>query len=223
MKESEYSVFYFKNTHYIVNTVNTMGVMGKGLALEFSIRFTNYANFYKDNFTKLKKGGDLQYFHEDKIISFATKENWKNKSQILWIIDGLYNLKRDIQEMDIKKIALPLLGCQNGGLKTEDVVPIIKNILSDVESEIIICHANKDTPKDEEKINKIKSLIQLEPNSQILKKIFNKNVLVLLKEKEVLNNIKLMRDFIKVKGIGKNQYKKIINFKLPKTKQDTLL
>jgi O-acetyl-ADP-ribose deacetylase (regulator of RNase III) len=116
----------------IVNTVNTVGVMGKGLALQFKAR-------YPDNFTAYRKAcaaGDVKLgemfvteTHEITgprlIINFPTKGHWKANSRLSDIRAGLEDLVKVIQERGITSIAVPPLGAGNGGLKWADVRPVI--------------------------------------------------------------------------------------------------
>lgn len=112
----------------IVNPVNTVGVMGKGLALEAKKR-------YPDNYAAYKKACDsgsfhvgttLPYhrgfFHEPKyIINFPTKEDWREPSKIEYIESGLADLVMQIKELELESIAVPALGCGNGGLDWDKV------------------------------------------------------------------------------------------------------
>ena len=117
----------------LVNTVNTEGVMGKGIALQFKQAFPgmfkSYQDACKNDAVKLGKvhvfdlgglvGGPRW------IINFPTKGHWKSKSKLENIQSGLDDLVRKVNELDIKSIAIPPLGCGLGGLKWEEVQPAI--------------------------------------------------------------------------------------------------
>ncbi|HMG14259.1 MAG TPA: macro domain-containing protein [Saprospiraceae bacterium] len=116
------------NTQALVNTVNTVGVMGKGIALQFKERFKQNLKSY----IEACKNGNIAIgkllvviehtFEGDKIIiNFPTKKEWYRKSQYSYIEEGLKDLVRIIQEYNIKSIALPPLGCGNGGLNWDKV------------------------------------------------------------------------------------------------------
>ena len=121
----------------VVNTVNTVGVMGKGIALQFKEAFP-------DNFRAYKaacKSGDVrvgQMFvtsnetltHPKWIINFPTKKHWRHPTKIEWVHEGLRDLQRVIVDKGIRSIAIPPLGCGNGGLDWERVRPIIESMLS---------------------------------------------------------------------------------------------
>ena len=130
----------------IVNPVNCVGVMSKGLALQFK-------NAFKDNFlayVKACKRGEVQpgrmfvfetglKVNPRYIINFPTKYHWKENSFIEDIDSGLNSLVQEIDVRKIKSIAIPPLGCGLGGLKWSKVHPIIKRILNKlVDVKIII-------------------------------------------------------------------------------------
>ena len=123
----------------LVNTVNTVGVMGKGIALMFKEAFP-------DNFKAYEaacKRGDVKLGHmfvterrnmfgPRLIINFPTKGNWRFPSRIEWIEAGLQNLKRVIAENGIRSIAIPALGAGNGGLDWSNVRSKIENAFADM-------------------------------------------------------------------------------------------
>jgi O-acetyl-ADP-ribose deacetylase (regulator of RNase III) len=123
-----------------VNAVNTVGVAGKGIALQFKQRFPSYYNTYqylcrnghmepgRVAITPSKSKDGPRY-----IVSFPTKKHWKNPSQLEWIIDGLDDLRFIISEHKIRSIAIPPLGCGNGRLNYDDVKPIIIEKLGDLD------------------------------------------------------------------------------------------
>lgn len=125
-------------TEALVNTVNTVGVMGKGIALQFKDQYPNNFAAYNaackaDQITV----GNMFVFEEkpmmgDKkiIINFPTKKNWKHKSKIEYVEAGLKALVEVIKERGIKSVALPPLGCGNGGLDWSDVKGLIEKYLS---------------------------------------------------------------------------------------------
>ena len=125
----------------VVNTVNTVGIMGKGIALMFKERFPAnfdaYARACKNNQVRIgemfvTESEDL--FGPRWIINFPTKTDWRIKTQLGWIREGMRNLVRTIQENDIRSIAVPPLGCGNGGLDWVDVKPVIVDALAEIEN-----------------------------------------------------------------------------------------
>jgi len=123
----------------LVNTVNTVGVMGKGIALMFKERFPKNMVEYADA-CKVKQVVTGKMFvtetHElmgpKWIINFPTKQHWRAKSKMEWIDSGLQDLHRFIIENKVRSIAIPPLGAGNGGLNWADVKPHIEAALSDL-------------------------------------------------------------------------------------------
>ncbi len=116
----------------LVNTVNTQGVMGKGIALQFK---KAYPAMYEDYRAAAKAGqvrlGHVQVWPTGQmtgpkyVINFPTKGHWKSRSKIEDIEAGLIDLVEAIKKFGIQSIAVPPLGCGNGGLDWRDVEPRI--------------------------------------------------------------------------------------------------
>ena len=124
-------------TEALVNTVNTVGVMGKGIALMFKDAFP--ANF--DAYSQAVKRKEIKvgkmFVTENSsfegprwLINFPTKNHWRQPSKFEWIVDGLRDLRRVVEEKGIKSMALPPLGCGNGGLDWSLVKPEIERAFS---------------------------------------------------------------------------------------------
>lgn len=120
----------------LVNTVNTEGVMGKGIALAFKKAFPG--NF-KDYEREVKEGraqvGRVMVFatgltHPKYIINFPTKKHWRHPSKMAYVEDGLKDLVERLHAItDARSIALPPLGCGNGKLDWADVKPLMLRYL----------------------------------------------------------------------------------------------
>lgn len=117
----------------LVNTVNTIGVMGKGIALQFKEKFDeNYKLYKKAAEEKRIKTGEVFIVPTNRmdkikwIINFPTKKHWRNPSKLEYIELGLNDLIKKIKELNIKSIAMPPLGCGNGGLDWNVVKQIIE-------------------------------------------------------------------------------------------------
>lgn len=132
-------------TEALVNTVNTVGVMGKGIALMFKERFADNFRHY----ALACKAGEVQtgrmFVAEVNeldgprwIVNFPTKQHWRSPSQMAWVVDGLQDLRRFLLENNVKSIAIPPLGAGNGGLKWVDVRPQIEAALGDLDIDIQI-------------------------------------------------------------------------------------
>ena len=118
----------------LVNTVNTEGVMGKGIALEFKNAFPEMFKAYP---AAAKRGevklGQMHVWPTHAldgpryVINFPTKAHWRAKSRIGDIDSGLVDLTRVVRELGITSIAVPPLGCGNGGFDWADVEPRIRH------------------------------------------------------------------------------------------------
>lgn len=121
-------------TEALVNTVNTVGVMGKGVALQFRQAYPEMFRAYeKACDAKDVQLGQVQVFDlgglvggPQWIINFPTKGHWKAKSRLADIESGLADLTAAVERLGIRSIALPPLGCGNGGLDWSDVLPRIE-------------------------------------------------------------------------------------------------
>lgn len=123
----------------LVNTVNEVGVMGKGIALMFREAYPESARMYQEAAkAKEVRVGRMQVTRNPElvgprwIINFPTKKHWRQPSRLEWIRDGLRDLVRVIGELGITSIALPPLGCGNGGLEWSQVRPEIERALGDL-------------------------------------------------------------------------------------------
>ncbi len=130
------------NSQAITNPVNCVGVMGAGLALQFKKQYPNNFKEYKlaCNLNKVKLGKmfitRLEYNRY--IINFPTKYHWKENSKIEYINTGLENLLFQLNDLNIKSIAIPKLGCGLGGLDWNDVKQSIIDIFHNTEIDVII-------------------------------------------------------------------------------------
>lgn len=123
----------------IVNTVNCVGVMGKGIALQFRNKWPENFRAY-EAVCKAKKLRPGQMFVFDSgalvkpnfIVNFPTKDHWRGNSRIEYISDGLVNLVAQIRRLGIRSIAIPPLGCGNGGLNWTDVKPLIESAFAEL-------------------------------------------------------------------------------------------
>jgi O-acetyl-ADP-ribose deacetylase (regulator of RNase III) len=128
----------------LVNPVNCIGVMGAGLALQFKKAFPQsyeaYRKFCLER--KLKIGGifvfQTPFLIPKYIIHLPTKYHWRDKSNLKIIRLALFALNDLIPSLEIKSTAIPKLGCGLGGLKWEQVKPLMEEILAKVNGEIMI-------------------------------------------------------------------------------------
>lgn len=132
MIEYQHGNILHADVEAIVNTVNCVGVMGRGIALQFRKEFP-------DNFTAYKSACDRNELHPGRmfvfdlnalqnprfVVNFPTKRHWKGKSRIEDINAGLKALIEEVTARGIRSIAIPPLGCGLGGLNWAEVRPLI--------------------------------------------------------------------------------------------------
>jgi len=138
----------------IVNTVNCVGIMGRGIALQFKKAFP--ANFRA--YALACGDGEVQpgkmfvfdtgsFTNPRYIINFPTKRHWKGKSRIEDIDSGLAALAREVSERGIKSVAIPPLGAGLGGLDWRDVCPRIEAALCDLPGLDVLIYEPKGAPE----------------------------------------------------------------------------
>jgi O-acetyl-ADP-ribose deacetylase (regulator of RNase III) len=143
----------------LVNTVNSEGVMGKGLALQFKKAFP-------DNFAAYEracKAGEVapgrmhvvQRLASPRfIINFPTKKHWRHPSKLEYIRDGLRDLVAQVRALGIASIAIPPLGCGNGGLAWSDVRPLIVQAFEALPEVRVVVFEPADAPAADEIIDR---------------------------------------------------------------------
>ncbi|MCA8831915.1 type II toxin-antitoxin system antitoxin DNA ADP-ribosyl glycohydrolase DarG [Hymenobacter pini] len=126
-------------TDALINTVNTEGVMGKGIALQFKEAFDENYRLYRQACKEQRvRVGEMfvtethQLVGPRFIINFPTKRHWKERSRLEYITEGLKDLKRVITQYGITSVAMPPLGCGNGGLDWEVVRPLIEQAVAGI-------------------------------------------------------------------------------------------
>lgn len=131
----------------LVNTVNEVGVMGKGIALMFSEAFPLNKREYEDACRDHKVQVGRMFVTPTEsligpkwIINFPTKKHWRNPSKLEWIRDGLEDLARVVTDLKIESVAVPPLGCGNGGLDWSIVEPLITEKLGSLEGTKVVVY-----------------------------------------------------------------------------------
>lgn len=137
----------------LVNTVNTVGAMGKGIALQFKQAFPENFRAYARAVRKGEvKPGEMLVVptgfvtNPRYIINFPTKRHWRGRSRIEDIEAGLEALVREIKRLGVRSVAIPPLGCGNGGLDWMDVKPRIERALGDVPDVRVLLFAPRGAP-----------------------------------------------------------------------------
>ena len=196
----------------LVNTVNCVGVMGKGIALVHKLRYQKMYEDYKRHCkNKLIKTGSLWLYTKQEnapwILSFPTKYHWKYPSKIEWIEQGLQKFVDTYEKKGITSIAFPLLGTHNGGLDTSLVKKIMNEYLGKCNIEIEIYDYDPNAPDDLFVSFKTKwlSLEQLTIKSKTgIQPQYARKITEILKSGEVNSMIALAN----YKGIGERTLEK---------------
>ena len=125
----------------IVNTVNCVGVMGKGIAAEFKKRYPEmYSSYRKICDQKMLETGKLWLWRgpDQWVLNFPTKRHWRSPSRLEWIEAGLKKFVTQYEQQGINEIAFPKLGCGNGNLDWEVVRPLMEQYLDPLPISVFI-------------------------------------------------------------------------------------
>ena len=194
----------------IVNTINCVGFMGKGLALEFALRYPRLEEVYKQECSKKRIHTGYVYFYNidgQKIINFPTKFHFKYPSKIEWIEQGLDDFKSKYKSWGIQSVAFPVLGTRNGGLNPKVVVQIMTQKLSDLEIDVYICKSKLVEGTEKAMVDSIKCY-----SADRLAGVFaltQKQKAVLADKKDGIVNFSDISD---LEGIGKKTYKALFDY-----------
>ena len=126
----------------VVNTVNCVGAMGKGIALDFKLRYPEmFKEYERICFQHLLKPGQILPYKKSSpiILNFAIKDDWKDDSKIEWIEETLKKFVENYKRMGITSVAFPWMGAMNGGLPIDLIKTTTRKYLSnldDIEIEV---------------------------------------------------------------------------------------
>lgn len=167
----------------LVNTVNCVGVMGKGIAEIFKTKYPKMFLEYKEmcNNGLIHTGCLYPYYEENmiKVLNFPTKQHWRSASKVEYIQEGLDWFVQNYENLKISSIAFPPLGCGNGGLEWDVVGPLMYNKLKDlpIEIEIYAPYGIEKSKLQSEFLSK--NIIGVKKDGIIYEKV-NKNWLLIL-------------------------------------------
>ena len=186
--------------------------MGAGIALEFKLRFPEMYKDYKKKCNKklIRIGRPYIYSHNDNlwILNFPTKKHWKNKSNLDWIESGLKYFRSNYDNVEMKSVAFPKLGTNNGRLKWDNVKDLMEQYLSDLNIDIYICLNEKDEAEGVEK--EMIGLINKANYKNLIKKVG----LNTKQAKTIINKQPIERFWYikKYNSIGKKSYEKVFKY-----------
>ena len=155
MIEHKTGDIFAEDVDALVNSVNCVGVMGRGIALQFKKRFPQNFKAYESACKRSEVQPGQMFVHETGqlspryIINFPTKRHWRSKSRMEDIEGGLDALVREIRERNIQSIAIPPLGSTLGGLRWDDVRPRIETALAGLDDlEVMLFEPGGGPPDD---------------------------------------------------------------------------
>lgn len=125
----------------LVNPVNCVGVMGKGLAKEFKYHFPkNYEAYKRYCDAEQLRPGEIFFSFEKNtaIINVATKDHWRDESTYQWVAQVIDMIKYFCIREKVKSVAIPALGCGNGGLRWNVVKSFFDEKFKDVNFKVEI-------------------------------------------------------------------------------------
>ncbi|GGW61411.1 O-acetyl-ADP-ribose deacetylase (regulator of RNase III) [Winogradskyella epiphytica] len=202
----------------VVNTVNCVGVMGKGIAQVYKLRYPLMYKEYKAHCNnKLIKPGVLWIYNKQNnapwILNFPTKFHWKYPSKIEWIVLGLEKFVETYEKKGITSIAFPLLGTHNGGLDTNEVKSLMDKYLGKCSIEIEIY--NYDPYAKDDLFQEFKSKWN-KLNPEAVKKETGIQPQYARKITEIINldEVNSMIALANYKGIGNKTLEKAFNYVL---------
>ncbi len=165
----------------LVNTVNCVGYMGRGIAGQFKRAFPENFKAYE---IACKRGelkpGAMLFFETGRltnpryIVNFPTKRHWRGKSRLEDIDAGLEALTREIQERKIKSIAIPPLGCGLGGLTWNDVKPRIERALGALNEVTVIVFEPSQVPAASADNSRSREVPRMTPGRAVLIKLIER-------------------------------------------------
>lgn len=204
----------------IVNTINCVGVMNAGIALEFGLRYPDLLKEYEQKCKNKEISVGHIYYYKDKerlIVNFPTKWHFKYPSRLEWIEEGLKDFVGTYKQYNIKSVAFTKLGTLNGGLDWNKIKPIMEKYLSNLDIHVYICLDNKKEAEGlEKKMLGVFNNLSLEELKQ--------HVRLTTKQMNILKNNTPVNRFWKIKeldGIGTSTYKNIFNYCKKQTENTT--
>ncbi|HOQ10226.1 MAG TPA: macro domain-containing protein [Syntrophomonadaceae bacterium] len=172
----------------LVNTVNTVGVMGKGIAKDFK---TIFPEMFKQYQTLCERNafdiGQLWLYKTPHkwILNFPTKKHWRQPSRLEYIEAGLKKFAASYVDLGITSIAFPMLGCGNGELKWEEVRPLMEKYLNNLPIDVYVYLYDKTWNKAEHKnVEEIKQWLRGEPQSLAFSELWEDVQCLLSKKNE---------------------------------------
>ncbi len=220
---TSYSVIEYLNdleVDMVINTINTKGYMGKGLAKEFALWFPEMEEKYENDCKKNAiKPGELWIWKTkfQTIGNIATKDDYKMPSKIEWVSKGLYSLKNYVEKEKIKNVVIPKLGAGLGRISWDKVENEIVKTFHNTNVHLIIALDIEKGPKEKNALKSLEEAIKNCKGAESSIPLFSncnysedvKKILIQLDKN--LSRIKRFRDIRNIKGIGDKKYITLLN------------
>ena len=149
----------------LVNTVNCVGIMGKGVAQNFKNRYPKMFDDYVERVSKkqVRLGEPYPYQHAPDliIVNFPTKNHWRSASRLTDIELGLNHFLQNYKDWGVKSVAFPPLGCGNGGLEWQEVGPLMYRKLGNIDIDVEV-YAPYGTPPQHLSVDFLSKPYQME-------------------------------------------------------------
>lgn len=131
----------------LVNTVNCVGVMGKGVALQFKKAFPENYRLYRAacDAGELRPGEIFVtvpggFFGPREIANASTKDHWRDQTKLEWVVSCATKIRRHCEERGFSSVGMPPLGCTNGRMTWTTVGPILRDIFSGSDIRLSVFH-----------------------------------------------------------------------------------
>ena len=138
---------FFSEAHCLVCPVNTVGTMGKGLAKAFALKAPGLLKAYREACRRGKLNVETPWIYKPSsdrwFVCIATKKHWRNPSEMEWLESSLMYLRDHWEDLGIKSLCIPPIGCGEGGLDWREVKSLIYKYLDSSQLAVEIW-----TPKD---------------------------------------------------------------------------
>jgi O-acetyl-ADP-ribose deacetylase (regulator of RNase III) len=195
----------------IVNTINCVGVMGAGIALECRLRHPEMYKKYKDLCEEKKINIGLLWIYKTEnkwILNFPTKKHWKYPSKEEYLHDGLKKFMETYKGRGIKSVAFPLLGADKGGMDADKSLQIMTSYLEDADIKVEIYqydHSSKDDIYEQTKEWLLAQDLEFVSSSSKLRRDYIVKVLDAMRRPDIVQ----LNQLAKVKGVGIKTLEKI--------------